>query len=73
MKKDDTRNGNDGDAQNQADPIPANRFLKKSRHRAQPLDHHSSGFSAGNIAFNAARPEKRTFARPLAELTPLGE
>ena len=26
-----------------------------------------------NIAFNAEHPEKRTFARPLAELTPLGE
>src|SRR6185312_10726079 len=43
MKKDDTRNGNDGDAQNHADPITANLFLKKSRHRAQPLDNHSSG------------------------------
>src|SRR5262249_20292196 len=43
MKEDDGGDRNNRNAQNQANPIPTNRILKKSRHRAQRLEHYSSG------------------------------
>ena len=33
----------DGDAEQYTDPVPADRVREKPRHRAQRLEHHSSG------------------------------
>src|SRR5262249_45319678 len=44
----------DRDAQQDADPIPADRFLEKPRHRAQRIEHHSSGLTPVISVLNAA-------------------
>ena len=41
------RDGDDGEAEQHADAVPADRVLEKSRHRAQPIEHSSSGPARG--------------------------
>ena len=54
VEEDHCRDADNGDAQQDADPIPADRVLEKSRHRAQRIEHHSSGLTPVISVLNVA-------------------